>query len=110
MPPHLQVYLYDEGLARLATEAYEAPSSGNLRVPTMHLTNYAVNKTSSNFVSSDDCSNGSKRLASAVLQQVADQHPGQTSKQQLMDEIGDIVVKTVMSIQPLLAHTYHTVG
>ena len=32
------------------------------------------------------------------------------SHAQLVESISDIVVKTVMAIQPLLSHTYHTVG
>ncbi len=27
----------------------------------------------------------------------------------MVDDISQIIIKTVMSIQPLLAHTYHTV-
>jgi hypothetical protein len=48
----------------------------------------------------------SKRLASAVLQQVADQ--AGVSKASIVQDICGIVVKTLLSIQPLLAHTYHT--
>lgn len=50
---HMQVMLYDEGLARFATEPYAPPDPANLAVSTMHLTNYAVNKGSSNFVCSE---------------------------------------------------------
>ncbi len=46
----LKIYLYDEGLARLATVPFQAPTLSNLRTNTMHLTNYSVNKGSSTFV------------------------------------------------------------
>ena len=49
----LVVYVYDEGIARLATTAYVAPAAGNLREKTMHLTNYSVNKHSEGFVHAD---------------------------------------------------------
>ena len=45
--PARQIYLYDEGLARLATEQYQAPTGANLHVNNMHLTNYSINKVRS---------------------------------------------------------------
>ena len=51
---------------------------------------------------------GSKRLDSVVLEHVANRHA--VPKQRLVDDIASIVVRTVLSIQPLLAHTYHTVS
>lgn len=74
----------------------------------MHLTNFSVNKHAPGFVSSDAAggAGGSKRLASAVLQQVADQ--ARVPKAQLVQDIASIIVKTLLSVQPLLSHTYHT--
>lgn len=54
----LRIFLYDEGLARLATDKYVEPSGANLRKGTMHLTNYAVNKNAPGFVSSDNALHG----------------------------------------------------
>ncbi|KXZ55013.1 hypothetical protein GPECTOR_3g176 [Gonium pectorale] len=110
----LRIHLYDEGLARLATQPYKPPNPTNLRAATMHLTNYAVNKGSAGFVSSDSAAaaaadgggGASKRPMSVVLDQLAAAHG--TSREALMASIADIVTKTVMAIQPLLAHTYHT--
>eukprot|EP00936_MAST-01D_sp_MAST-1D-sp1_P000215 g215.t1 len=42
----LVIYLYEEGLARFATERYE---HGRFDNPFMHLTNYSINKKSSKF-------------------------------------------------------------
>jgi tubulin polyglutamylase TTLL6/13 len=42
--------MYPEGLARLATTEYHKPSKKNSTNLTMHLTNYAVNKKSPNFI------------------------------------------------------------
>ncbi len=85
----LRIHLYDEGLARLATLPYAPPTPDNLQQPTMHLTNYAVNKGSAAFVSSDAAPHGggSKRPLGAVLQAVAEAHPGAT-KEGLMAAIG----------------------
>jgi len=42
--------MYKEGLSRFATETYQPPNNNNLDNLYMHLTNYAINKTSSKFV------------------------------------------------------------
>ena len=109
----LKIYLYDEGLARLATTLYAAPSSSNLDTATIHLTNYAINKSSASFVSSgeggpvdEERGGGTKRLASSVLSSIAQKRG--VSYNKLVDDISSIVVKSVMAIQPVLAHTYHT--
>jgi hypothetical protein len=39
----LKIYLYDEGLARFATEKYEK-SMGDTKNVFAHLTNYSINK------------------------------------------------------------------
>jgi tubulin polyglutamylase TTLL6/13 len=46
----LRLYVFEEGLARFATEPYVAPRTDNLEEVCMHLTNYAINKDSPNFV------------------------------------------------------------
>jgi len=47
----LKAYFYEEGLARFCTVPYEKPTDANMENACMHLTNYAVNKRSENFVS-----------------------------------------------------------
>jgi hypothetical protein len=47
----LKIYMYKEGLVRLATHKYKNSSKGNRY---MHLTNYSVNKYSSKFVENQD--------------------------------------------------------
>lgn len=42
--------MYKEGLSRFATEQYIPPCNNNLDNLFMHLTNYAINKTSTKFV------------------------------------------------------------
>jgi tubulin polyglutamylase TTLL6/13 len=68
----LRIYVYKEGLARFATVPYESPSINNLSNLFMHLTNYAINKESSNFIpntGSDDT--GSKRSFSSILKRIS---------------------------------------
>ena len=50
----LRVFVYQEGLARFATEEYVGPQKSNLDNLFMHLTNYAINKNSDNFVFNED--------------------------------------------------------
>lgn len=42
--PTLRVYIYRQGLVRLATQQYEPPNRANIAARRMFLTNYAVNK------------------------------------------------------------------
>jgi tubulin polyglutamylase TTLL6/13 len=59
----LRVFVYNEGLARFATEPYTGPYKNNLDNLYMHLTNYAINKNSGAFVKSkgEDDDSGHKR-------------------------------------------------
>ena len=50
----LRIFIYEEGLARFATEIYEEPNNENIDDDYMHLTNYAINKRSENFVKNKD--------------------------------------------------------
>jgi hypothetical protein len=46
----IQAYVCDEGLARFCTSPYEAPTKANFKKSYMHLTNYSINKSSSDYV------------------------------------------------------------
>ena len=50
----LRVFIYQEGLARFATEEYRGTNKKNLENLYMHLTNYAINKNNENFVKGQD--------------------------------------------------------
>ena len=45
----LRMYLFHDGLVRMCTEEYVKPTKANISNTCMHLTNYALNKHSSNF-------------------------------------------------------------
>ena len=59
----LRVFVYDDGLVRFCTNAYEPPDLKNLRNARMHLTNYAVNKDSENFVRAEDVDKDAARFS-----------------------------------------------
>ena len=46
----LRIFIHEEGLARFATECYEPPDRFNVGDKYIHLTNYAINKNSENWV------------------------------------------------------------
>jgi tubulin polyglutamylase TTLL6/13 len=45
----LKIFLFQDGLARFATEKFQKPRSKNFMNLFMHLTNYSINKKNSNF-------------------------------------------------------------
>lgn len=66
----LRIFIHEEGLARFATQAYEAPKKKNLEKAFMHLTNYAINKSSPDFIqnqTTEDDQIAHKRRLSSVL-------------------------------------------
>jgi tubulin polyglutamylase TTLL6/13 len=69
----LKIYLYDDGLARLCTTEYQAPTAKNLHKSKMHLTNYSLNKKSKHFVKGTE---GSKRSLGAAFDYLAERGRG----------------------------------
>lgn len=66
----LRIYIYREGLCRLATSKYTEPNDSNIRNDRMHLTNYAINKLDPNFIGNKDLQNdhkGHKRSYTSVI-------------------------------------------
>ena len=105
----LRVYLFNDGLVRLCTADYVAPSSANLEQRFMHLTNYAINKHSEDFVPEDEseAENANKRSIRWFLDWFANAY-GEEEKKKLWSQIGDVCLKTIMAIQPTLAQEYHS--
>ena len=69
----LRIFVYEEGLARFATETYKPPKSDNLDNRFMHLTNYAINKEHPNFIfneSVQEMNIGHKRSLTSVYAQI----------------------------------------
>ena len=102
----LRIFIYKEGLARLATHEYEAPNPRNLDNKYMHLTNYSINKNSENFVFNSDENEadvGHKRSLRFVWNYI-DSHGGNSKL--LKIKIQDLIVKTFCAVQPQLSHPY----
>lgn len=92
----LRIYLYKEGLARFATETYVAPSGNNIDNLFMHLTNYAINKHSENYIyneNAEDNDVGHKRSLKAILSYLEMEDHDIVK---LWNEIKDIIIKTLI--------------
>jgi tubulin polyglutamylase TTLL6/13 len=107
----LRVFVFREGLARFATEPYVPPFKANMENLFIHLTNYAINKMSDNFEKNeaeDNDDEGSKRSVTAVLKLIEEREEGITAEG-LWLQIEDIVVKTLISAQPHLSHSFKSI-
>jgi uncharacterized membrane protein YgcG len=105
----LRIHVFNDGLARFCTEKYEPPKANNLKDVCMHLTNYAVNKHNENFVFNEDAGasdEGSKWSIQGLKEWM--ETNGHDFCAMWADCV-DLIVKTVISIQPVLAHNYHSV-
>lgn len=99
----LRIFIYNEGLARFATTSYTEPSHSNLDDVCMHLTNYAINKHSDNFIRDD--LTGSKRKLTTLMTWL-ENNKYNTAK--LWEDIEDVIIKTLISAHPILKHNYRT--
>ena len=97
----LTIYLYEEGLARFATELYDMT---DLDRRCMHLTNYSLNKHSRNFVKNtneEEDSKGSKWSLSAFKRRLA-QELGEERAAAVWRQVDDLVVKALVTAEPTL--------
>lgn len=107
----LRCFLFRDGLVRLCTTAYEAPTSETMNQKCMHLTNYAVNKNSKDFVqnrssnSAEDDGQGSKRSLRWFLSWV-EQTFGEKERRKLWVKLMGLCVKTVLTVSPTLEAEY----
>lgn len=103
----LRIFLSKEGLARLSTKNYEEVNDENFDDMLMHLTNYSINKHSAKFQPNRAAildSNGHKRSLKFALKYI-EKCAGMDSAK-VMEQIKDIIVKTLISGQPQLSYTF----
>ncbi len=92
----LKIYLYQDGLVRFASEEYSTVNNSNKYNRFMHLTNYSVNKNSTNFdknISIEDKFTGSKWTLSAYKKYFKENNLDFDS---LWNKIKDIVIKAII--------------
>lgn len=61
----LRVFVYKDGLARFTTQLYREPTAANVGNVFLHLTNYAIQKHSEQFIRGDEEA-GTKRRVTTV--------------------------------------------
>ena len=102
----LRIFIYDEGLGRFATAKYQKAKKKNMQDVYMHLTNYAINKNHKNFVfnkSKHDMGKGHKRSLTSIynyLEAIG------IDVNKIKQKIDDLIIKTLIVGQPMIAHTY----
>lgn len=104
----LRIFLHRRGLVRLASERYEEPTRKNLEASTMHLTNYSINKDNPGFVENtnpNDARDGHKRSWEAVHEYL---RSAGYNVDALLASIEDLIIKTLISVQPSLSHFYRS--
>ncbi|KAG5182374.1 tubulin-tyrosine ligase/Tubulin polyglutamylase, partial [Tribonema minus] len=104
----LRVYAFRDGLARLCTSAYVRPAAANMGDRCMHLTNYAINRRSDNFVANADAERddtGSKRSLRWLLEWVGQTH-GEARARRMWRRMGQCAVKTLVPVLPQLHREY----
>lgn len=91
----LVIYLYEEGLVRLATVKYDKTAE-NLWNPCMHLCNYSINKYHSDYIKASETDEdvGHKWTFSALLRHLKNQGNDTTS---LMQAIEDVIIKSIFA-------------
>ena len=92
----LRIYIFDEGLARFATEKYSLSDSKERKFA--HLTNYSINKKNKKFIqnrSSSEDNFGSKWSLSALFRLL--KTIGVDTKL-LWSRIYDIIIKSIISV------------
>lgn len=99
----LVIYMYEEGLVRIATVKYNCDAD-SLWNPCMHLCNYSINKYHSDYIKSSDANEedvGHKWTLSALLRHLKSQG---CDTEQLMVNIEDVIIKSIMSCtQPIVS-------
>ncbi|CAE1276358.1 TTLL6_13 [Acanthosepion pharaonis] len=99
----LRIFVFKDGLTRFATCKYSDPTTNNTDNVYMHLTNYAINKHSDDFIRDDEA--GSKRRISTVSQYLSSQG---YDVDKLWQDIDDVIIKTIISAHTVLRHNYRT--
>jgi len=98
----LTIWLFKDGLVRLASEKYDLNLS-NVSELYMHLTNYSLNKRNEHF----DGQKHKLRVAD-VLSGTLQSREHEKPAEQIWKEIEEIVIKTIITAQPQLAHYYRS--
>ncbi|GFN85470.1 tubulin polyglutamylase ttll7 [Plakobranchus ocellatus] len=99
----LRIFLFNDGLVRLATEKYLPPHESNINHLYMHLTNYSVNKHNEYYEKNMTIDTGSKRSIRYFNEYLRRSDIDVTM---LWRNIADMIVRTLLVAQPHVLHAY----
>ncbi|XP_064608776.1 tubulin polyglutamylase ttll6-like isoform X2 [Liolophura sinensis] len=99
----LRIFVFKDGLARFATCKYTEPTHSNQENVFMHLTNYAINKHSEDFIRDDEA--GSKRRITTINSYLKKKG---YDLDKMWGDIDDVIIKTLISAHSILKHNYRT--
>lgn len=108
----LKVYIHREGLVRFATKPYVPIEIGcgrkTLESLFSHLTNYSLNRENTEFRAprSLDDPAAHKRTLTQFFRQLRAEY--EVDVDRLWAEMKDIIIKSLLTVQPDLAHNYRT--
>ena len=99
----MRIYIFEEGIARFATEQFST-SDTSMGNRFMHLTNYSVNKHSSNFYIDSHIPNiGNKWFLSALYEELSLLgHDVELIK----IKIEDVIIKSIIAVEDSLFRAY----
>lgn len=98
----LRIYVYRDGLVRIATQLYSKPTETNMACRYMHLTNCSVNKMNDRRRS---CCLGTKRSFADLSEMLRRQG---VNDKILWNKIDDIIAKTMIGAYAPLSRSYRT--
>ncbi|CAG9461970.1 unnamed protein product [Pedinophyceae sp. YPF-701] len=127
----LELHVYQEGLARIARTPYRVPSRSNIAATTMHLTNWSLNKPGKEGADAgggggeqaaaagdsasapgtppaDDIKKPLSEVVASILAGGLHTAGASTSAARVWASIEALIVKTMIAVQPLLAHSYYS--
>lgn len=102
----LTVFIFKDGLARFATEKYKPVNNGSKKKNNfIHLTNYAINKRNKNYCKGEDIDDedAHKRSIISVFENLREDG---ADIDKIWKGIKEIVIKTLIGVQPELSHIY----
>lgn len=100
-------FLFRDGLVRMCTTPYEPPTPDTFDQRCMHLTNYAINKNSSDFQQPNDGDDGSghKRSLRWFLSYVEETF-GERERRKLWQKLMALCVKMQLTVHPTIEAEY----
>lgn len=100
----LRVFLYKDGLVRLATQKYKEVTKQNAGEIYSHLTNFSLNKNNEAFVGGLEASENKDAHKRSILGFFEELRGQGVNTRVIWNQIKHIITKTVCTIQPILSH------